>query len=244
MTFDVDPEEQERLAAEQALEEAIAAGLVAVGGDLSEATLLAAYQQGVFPWFSADEPILWYCPDPRFVLPLERFHVPRSTAKRLRRESWEIRCDTAFARVIERCAHAQRSYECETWIVPSMLAAYEGLARSGYAHSFEVWRGEALVGGLYGVSLGGTFFGESMFSDERDASKAALVALVAALRAWGFDLLDCQIQTEYLAQFGATEIPRDDFLAQLAQSLEKPTRRGPWTAAWQEVQSCGHVLHR
>lgn len=217
-------------AALRALEAEIAKGLVGIGGDLSEATLLAAYRAGIFPWFSPGEPILWYSPDPRFVLPLESFHAPRSLLRTIARGRFEVRWDTAFAEVIRQCSRASETTPAEpaTWIGPEMIAAYEGLAASGYAHSVETWRDGRLVGGLYGVSLGGAFFGESMYSAERDASKVALAALVDRMRVWEMDLLDCQVHTEHLARFGAVDVPRAEFQRRLALALEKPTRRDRW----------------
>ena len=211
------------------LEEAIASGLVAIGGDLSEENLLAAYRAGMYPCFHPDEPILWWSPDPRFILPLDRFRVPRSLSRTLDRGTFEVRCDTAFSEVIRGCAAAPRGPDNGVWIGEGMIAAYEQLARSGYAHSFEVFRNGHLVGGLYGVSLGSAFFGESMFSRERDASKVALAGLVATLRSLDFDLLDCQVTTGHLARFGAVEVPKADFLARLERALSRPTLRGPWS---------------
>lgn len=231
MAEDLPPSDSEADAALRALEAEIAKGLVGIGGDLTEATLLAAYRAGIFPWFSPGEPILWYSPDPRFVLPLESFHAPRSLLRTMARGRFEIRWDTAFGEVIRLCSRVSETTAAElttTWIGPEMIEAYERLATSGYAHSVEAWRDGRLVGGLYGVSLGGAFFGESMFSAERDASKVALVALVDRMRAWGLDLLDCQVQTDHLARFGAIEIPRTEFLRRLVVALERPTRRGSW----------------
>lgn len=203
-------------------------GLLAVGGDLSARRLLAAYQRGIFPWFSERGPILWWSPDPRLVLRPEWLHVPRSLARTLRRGRFAVRADTAFAEVIARCARTRRPGQKGTWITPEMAGAYQRLHRLGFAHSFEAWEGADLAGGLYGVSLGGAFFGESMFSERPDASKAAFATAVPWLAARGISLVDCQVRTEHLARFGAREIPRAAFLADLARALERPTLRGKW----------------
>jgi leucyl/phenylalanyl-tRNA--protein transferase len=204
-------------------------GILAVGGDLSPERLLLAYASGIFPWFEDDQPILWWSPDPRLVLEPANLHVPRSLAKVQRRGTYEIRWDTAFARVMERCASAPRPDQEGTWITEDMHAAYVRLHEHGWAHSAEAWQDGDLVGGLYGVSLGGAFFGESMFADAPDASKVAFVALVQRLRARGCDLVDCQVTTEHLRRFGAAEIPRAEYLRRLRVSLGRPTQRGPWT---------------
>lgn len=206
-------------------------GLLAVGGDLSPERLVAAYAAGIFPWFGPGSPILWWSPDPRLVLLPERLHVPRSLARTLRRGRYRITADTAFPQVIRACAAAARPGQDGTWITGGMIAAYERLHALGLAHSFEAWEGEALAGGLYGVSLGAAFFGESMFSARPDASKAAFVRSVEHLRAAGVALIDCQVRTEHLARFGAGEIPREDFLARLEAALSAPTRQGAWTLA-------------
>ncbi len=203
-------------------------GLLAVGGDLSPPRLLAAYAAGIFPWFNEDSPILWWSPDPRLVLARGWLHVPRSLQRTIRRGRYRVTADTAFARVIRRCAEVRRPGQKGTWITPQMVRAYEQLHRMGYAHSFEAWEGAQLAGGLYGVSLGGAFFGESMFADRPDASKVAFVASVRWLARWGVDLHDCQVRTEHLARFGAREIPRNEFLARLAEAFALPTLKGKW----------------
>lgn len=203
-------------------------GLLAVGGDLSPRRLLAAYERGIFPWFSEKGPILWWSPDPRLVLRPEWLHLPRSLARTLRRGRYAVRADTAFAEVIAGCAAARRPGQRGTWITPEMIAAYERLHRMGFAHSFEAWEGEGLAGGLYGVSLGGAFFGESMFSERPDASKAAFAASVPWLADRGVALVDCQVRTEHLVRFGAREIPRAAFLAELRRALRRPTLQGKW----------------
>lgn len=203
-------------------------GLLAVGGDLSSKRLLLAYANGIFPWYSDDEPILWWSPDPRTVLPPEEFHVSRSLQKLLKKGVFSLTLDTAFEAVISACAGVPRRHEKGTWITPEMRAAYVNLHRLGFAHSVECWREGALVGGLYGVSLGASFCGESMFSKESNASKAALAALVTQLKRWGFELIDCQVSNPHLLRLGAREIPRDDYLHRLRRALLQKTRRGPW----------------
>jgi leucyl/phenylalanyl-tRNA--protein transferase len=207
---------------------ASAEGLLAVGGDLRTERLLLAYRLGIFPWFSEEEPILWWSPDPRLVLFPEELHVSRSLSRVIRRGRYRVTADQAFSRVIRECARVRLEKEEGTWIGEEMIRAYEQLHTDGYAHSVESWQGGRLVGGLYGVSLGGCFFGESMFSRRSDASKVALVSLVSHLQVQGFDLVDCQVTTEHLKRFGAREIPRAGFLKRLARSLAQPTRRGPW----------------
>jgi leucyl/phenylalanyl-tRNA--protein transferase len=208
-------------------------GLLAVGGDLSPERLLRAYAAGIFPWFSEGSPILWWSPDPRLVLEPAWLHVPRSLARTTRRARYVVAADTAFARVIRRCAEKARPGQDGTWITAEMASAYERLHQLGFAHSFEAWEGPVLAGGLYGVSLGGAFFGESMFADRPDASKVAFVRAVGWLAEHGMELVDCQVKTEHLLRFGAREISREDFLTRLARALTKPTLRGKW-----EMDSC------
>jgi leucyl/phenylalanyl-tRNA--protein transferase len=204
-------------------------GLLAAYGDLSTERLLLAYQSGIFPWYSDDSPILWWSPPQRAILAPGEVHVGRSLRKVVRRGTYEIRWDTDFPSVIRACATVPRGDGLGTWLVPEMQDAYLRLHRSGYAHSVESYLEGQLVGGLYGVSLGGAFFGESMFSVAPDASKVAFVALCERLQGWGFDLIDCQIMNPHLQRFGAYLIPRREFLARLRASLQRPTRRGPWT---------------
>jgi leucyl/phenylalanyl-tRNA--protein transferase len=206
-------------------------GLLAVGGDLAPERLLTAYAQGIFPWFDDRSPILWWSPDPRLVLEPGELHVSRSLARTLRRGTFRVSADEAFARVIRRCAEKGRPGQRGTWITQEMMDAYVELHRLGFAHSFEAWQGDVLAGGLYGVSLGSVFFGESMFADATDASKVAFARAVEWLASQGFGLVDCQVRTEHLVSLGAREIPRADFLARVAAALEAPTRRGPWTLA-------------
>jgi len=203
-------------------------GLLAVGGDLSSERLLLAYAAGIFPWYEEGQPILWHSPDPRLVLRAADLHVPRSLERTLRRGTFRITLDTAFDRVVEACARAPRAGQGGTWLTREMRRAYKRLHREGWAHSAEAWVGGLLAGGLYGVSIGGVFFGESMFARRADASKAAFVTLVRQLQDWGITLIDCQVTTEHLRRFGAREWPREHFLEELAGAIEQPTRRGTW----------------
>ena len=204
-------------------------GLLAVGGDLSPQRLLMAYGQGIFPWYSENAPILWWSPDPRLILEPSRIHVPRRLERILRQGRFTFTLDTAFERVIGLCADTPRRGAHGTWIVPEMLAAYCRLHELGFAHSVEAWSGGELVGGLYGVAMGGAFFGESMFYSEPDASKAALVTLMRALDRAGFTLFDCQQTTAHMLRFGGFEVPRVEFLSRLRAALELPFLRGAWT---------------
>jgi leucyl/phenylalanyl-tRNA--protein transferase len=207
---------------------AIKEGLLAVGGDLCLERLLLAYSLGIFPWYSEEDPILWWSPDPRLVLYPNRFHASRSLKKQLRSGTFEVTADTAFEAVMKGCAdHRGKGHE-GTWIVPDVIDAYCELHDAGFAHSVETWKEGRLVGGLYGVSLGGVFFGESMFKRVSNASKIALATAVEHLQATGFDLIDCQVTTTHLIQMGAQEIPRPLFLRQLRQSIKRPTMRGKW----------------
>jgi len=203
-------------------------GLLAAGGDLSAPRLLEAYRRGIFPWYSGTEPLLWWSPDPRMVLYCEELKVSRSLGKNLRNRGYELRIDSAFARVIKHCAEPRKG-DRRTWLGREMQAAYQALHRSGHAHSFETWREGDLVGGLYGVAIGRMFFGESMFSRATDASKVALVHLVAFLRGKGFPLIDCQMNTPLLAALGAREIPRRAFLRQIAALVNYAEPPGKWT---------------
>jgi leucyl/phenylalanyl-tRNA---protein transferase len=199
-------------------------GLLAAGGDLSPARLLAAYRRGIFPWYSGAEPILWWSPDPRMVLRCDELKVSRSLGKSMRNKGYEVRIDTAFERVLAGCADREQG----TWLGRAMRKAYTALHKDGCAHSFETWRGADLVGGLYGVALGRMFFGESMFSRATDASKVALVALVRELRARAFPLIDCQMHTPLLASLGAKEIPRRAFLRALEPLVNYAVPAGKW----------------
>lgn len=208
--------------------EASPRGLLAYGGDLSPERLLAAYAQGVFPWYD-DPPIRWYSPDPRMLLRPDELHVSHSLAKTIRRGRYEVRWDTAFSAVMRACRDAPRPGQHGTWIDDDMLRGYTALHDLGFAHSVESFEAGELVGGLYGVSIGAAFFGESMFARSSDASKVAFVHAVRRMRDWGFDFVDCQVYTEHTARFGAREVPRARFLAALAVALESPSRCGRWT---------------
>lgn len=203
-------------------------GPLALGGDLSPGRLIAAYRNGIFPWYNPGEPILWWSPDPRFILYPQHFHLPRGLRKALRRRSWEIRSDTAFTQVMQACAEVPRPGQNGTWITDEMLDAYGRLHHSGLAHSIEVWLEGQLVGGLYGVSIGAAFFGESMFHRVTDASKVAIYHLVALASAWKFLFIDCQVHTAHLERLGAKEVPRKQFLKLLETALGQETRIGKW----------------
>jgi leucyl/phenylalanyl-tRNA--protein transferase len=212
--------------------QADADGLVAYGGDLSPQRVLAAYAQGIFPWpYDADWPLLWFSPDPRLVLLPTELHVSRSLHKTLHKRTFEVRFDTAFAQVVRLCATIKRPGQRSTWITADMQQAYGRLHELGFAHSAEAWADGELVGGLYGVSLGAAFFGESMFTRHANASKVALVQLVRQLQAWGFHLVDCQTYSAHLTRLGAVMWPRERFLQALARALQVPTRRGRWSLA-------------
>lgn len=203
-------------------------GVVAIGGDFAPERLLLAYGQGIFPWPTDGFPLLWFSPDPRFVLVPERAHVGRSLRKTIRRGDYRVTADLAFDRVIRACADRPRPGQSGTWIIDELVDGFETLHERGFAHSIEAWQGDALVGGVYGVSLGSVFFGESMFADTPDASKVAFTTLLGNLVEWGFTLVDCQVHTQHLARFAAEPWPRARFLAALHRGLERPTRRGPW----------------
>lgn len=205
-------------------------GLLCAGADLSPARLLDAYSRGIFPWFSEGEPILWWSPHPRMVLFPAELKVSRSLRKAVAKGIFETRFDTAFAEVMRACAEP-RDGQAGTWIVPEMVAAYTRLHELGFAHSVESWRDGRLAGGLYGILLGRVFFGESMFSRETDASKVALVKLVARLEALGVGLVDCQQATRHLASLGAREIPRREFAQRLAESIQYPPTGSRWPAS-------------
>lgn len=214
--------------AEKALKEPN--GLLCAGGDLSPGRLLEAYRHGIFPWFSGDEPILWWSPDPRMVLVCAELKVSRSLAKNARNKGYEVRIDTAFRDVLAGCSGPRRD-SGGTWLGEDMRKAYFALHRAGHAHSFETWRKGELVGGLYGVALGRMFYGESMFSRATDASKVALVGLVRELQRRGLPLIDCQVRTPLLASLGAREIPRRSFLREIAALVHYGEAPGKWTRA-------------
>jgi leucyl/phenylalanyl-tRNA---protein transferase len=202
-------------------------GLLCAGADLSLPRLLDGYSRGIFPWYSRGEPILWWSPDPRMVLECDALKVPRSLAKSVRNKGFEVRIDSSFAAVLKQCA-GPRKGETGTWLSREMQAAYLALHRAGYAHSFETWRGDELVGGLYGMALGRMFYGESMFSHATDASKVALVRLVEFLKSRGFPLIDCQVHTPLLASLGARQVPRRAFLRTLGTLVNYPEPLGKW----------------
>jgi leucyl/phenylalanyl-tRNA--protein transferase len=204
-------------------------GLLAVGGDLRPERLLEAYRHGIFPWYNDDQPILWWSPDPRAVLFPDKLHISRSLKRSLRPGLFKVTFDRCFRDVMQQCAGPRPQYpEGGTWITEEMLDAYTRLHELGYAHSVETWQEGELVGGLYGVALGGVFFAESMFTRVSDASKMALVSLVRQLQTWGFSLMDCQQASPHVMALGAEDIPRREFLNHLTTALTLPDRRGRW----------------
>lgn len=212
---------------ERALKEP--SGLLAAGGNLSPQRLLDAYKHGIFPWYNPGQPPLWWSPDPRMVLFPDELKVSRSLAKRLKKQDYEIRCDTTFREVMLACASTPRPEQDGSWIVPEILEGYCGLHALGYAHSIETWMDGKLVGGLYGVAIDRMFYGESMFHRATDASKLAFVHLVRHLQQQGYGLIDCQMHTPHLASLGAREIPREEFARRLAELVNlKPDSPGKW----------------
>jgi len=210
--------------------EAEASGLLAVGGDLRPSRLLRAYSEGIFPWYSQGEPILWFSPDPRAVIDTARVRVGRGMRRTLTSTTGlDLTMDVAFSAVIRACAHVTRTGQCGTWITTEMIEAYERLHESGYAHSVEAWAGDRLVGGVYGVSIGGYFAGESMFHLVSGASLLALVALLRQLQTWGVELFDCQMHTPHVGRLGADLLPRTTFLRRLGVALAMPARSGRWS---------------
>ncbi|MFQ5935174.1 MAG: leucyl/phenylalanyl-tRNA--protein transferase [Acidiferrobacterales bacterium] len=206
-------------------------GLLAIGGDLRSERLLEAYRHGIFPWYSEGQPILWWSPDPRSVLLPSEVKISRSLGKTLRRGRYRVTVDTAFEAVIHACAKPREQNPGGTWITPEMIDAYCRLHKQGYAHSVESWTGDDIVGGLYGVALGGAFFGESMFSRETDASKVALAYLAKQLDSWGFVQIDCQLPSAHLGTLGARVVRRREFMRLLDAALALPDRLGPWRLA-------------
>ena len=204
-------------------------GLLAVGGDLSRTRLLAAYRSGIFPWYGDDSPILWWSPPERAIILPGEEHLSRRTQRALRQLGFQVRRDTEFEAVIRHCAQTARPGQDGTWITEAMVRSYLALHREGYAHSFEAYRAGKLVGGLYGISLGAAFFGESMFSLESYGSRAAFAALCAAAWDWGFQFIDGQVPNPNLRDLGARVISREDFLERLDRALAQPTRRGSWS---------------
>ena len=209
-------------------EDADTDGLLAVGGDLSVKRLLLAYQTGIFPWYTEETPILWWSPDPRLILEPKDLKVSGSLQRIIKKGVFKVTMDQAFTDVIKGCAQTERPGQEGTWIVDEMIAAYCDLHEAGFAHSVESWQDGNLVGGLYGVSIGSAFFGESMFSRVNDASKVAFVHLALLLQSWHFTLIDCQVTTKHLLKFGAREIPRSEFLERLKKALCFKTRSGRW----------------
>jgi leucyl/phenylalanyl-tRNA--protein transferase len=203
-------------------------GLLAVGGDLSQERLLLAYRLGIFPWYEDGYPILWWSPPRRCVLDPADFHVSRSLARLLRQERFRITFDTAFAQVMRACGETRIAEGKGTWITEEMIDAYCALHEAGFAHSTEAWVDGELVGGIYGVSLGSAFFGESMFKRIANASKAVFAMLAQQLERWDFTMIDCQITNPHLQRLGSYEITRAEFLRRLAHALTKPTRVGKW----------------
>lgn len=213
-------------------------GLLAAGGRLDSQTLLRAYQRGIFPWYEAPQPVLWWTPDPRSVLVPENLHVSRSLQKTLRRNTFTLSCDTRFADVVRACA-APRTGQRGTWIDAAMLNAYREMHELGHAHSIEVWQDGRMVGGLYGVELGEVFFGESMFCITSDASKVALVALAGHVGTRSHGLIDCQVESEHMNSLGAENISRVDF----EQRLQHTENRGKNVQPWQIPRNCAELLY-
>lgn len=208
-------------------------GLLAIGGNLLPETILDAYGKGIFPWFSDDQPILWWSPSPRMALLPSNLHISRSLQKFARKKAFHITVDTAFSEVMQACGDISRPDQDGTWINPDMLEAYTELHQQGHAHSIEAWLDGNLVGGLYGLAMGKVFFGESMFSRVSNASKIAFVSLVKQLQTWHFELIDCQIHTDYLASFGATELNRDEFENILHKAIDTQNSSFSWQENWQ-----------
>ena len=204
-------------------------GLLAVGGDLSPERLLVAYQMGIFPWYSEGDPILWWAPAPRLILEPARFHLSKRLARELKKGFFQFSMDQEFKDVIESCAKPREDRGEATWINTDMIKAYLCLHELGYAHSVECWRDGKLAGGLYGISTGTVFFGESMFSRVANSSKAALYILCTQLLKWNFDFIDCQMHTPHLHSLGAEELPGPLFYQRLQKAILKPTRKGPWS---------------
>ncbi|MBD3798891.1 leucyl/phenylalanyl-tRNA--protein transferase [Sulfuricurvum sp.] len=201
-------------------------GIVAYGGDLTPSRLMLAYRNGIFPWYGQNDPILWWSPDPRLIMELDEFKLSRSLRKKIPR--FEIRFDTAFSKVIRECSSIPRRGQSGSWIVSEMIEAYEELYALGYAHSVEAYQNYELVGGLYGVAVGGVFCGESMFAKVSDASKVAFAVLIERLREWGFDFVDCQVPTLHLKSLGAKEVSREFFLERLDRALLNDLSNDVW----------------
>lgn len=204
-------------------------GLLAVGGDLSTERLLLAYKSGIFPWYSEDDPILWFSPDPRLIFELKEYNPGRTLKKLINSNKYIVKIDTNFDTVIKQCAKVPRQGQSGTWITDEMIQSYIALHNIGYAHSFETYFNDELVGGLYGISLGGAFFGESMFHHKKDASKIAFHHLILKCREFDFDFIDSQVPTDHMKQMGCIEISRTSFLKKLTNTLIKVTVKGHWT---------------
>jgi leucyl/phenylalanyl-tRNA--protein transferase len=217
--------------------------VVAEGGDARPERLVLAYSQGIFPWPHGDLPLLWFSPDPRFVLELDQVHLARSLRQRIRAEPYEVRFDTDFDAVIRACATVPRPGQDGTWITEELVPGYATLARRGLAHSIEAYQAGELVGGLYGIALGTAFCGESMFARADDASKIATVTLLGHLAHWGLRFLDCQVYTDHLARFGAREWRRTRYLSALRRAVSEPGRPGPWQAELTPLQ-CLELLSK
>ncbi len=202
-------------------------GLLAAGGDLTPRRIISAYRQGIFPWYSADQPILWWSPNPRTILLPTKLKVSRSLRKSINKAPFLITIDHCFEEVLRQCA-APRTYADGTWITTEMQEAYLKLHQEGAAHSFEAWQGDTLVGGLYGLALGRIFFGESMFSHVSNASKVTFVHAARQLEIWGYALIDCQVATEHLTSFGAIEVPRHDYIEHMLQLVDQRGHPAPW----------------
>ncbi|WP_305805176.1 leucyl/phenylalanyl-tRNA--protein transferase [Stenotrophomonas sp. YIM B06876] len=209
-------------------------GLLAVGGDLDPVRLLNAYAGGIFPWYSQGQPLLWWSPDPRMLFRTDAVHLSSRFRRSLRSSPWQVRADTAFVEVMQACADSPRPDQLGTWITPQMLQAYAALHHLGHAHSVEVFAGERLVGGIYGVAIGRMFFGESMFSRASGGSKVALAALALRLRQWGWPLIDAQVENAHLLRMGATHWPRDRFLDEVGRLVRLPETPARWTSRFGE----------
>jgi leucyl/phenylalanyl-tRNA--protein transferase len=206
-------------------------GLLAIGGDLTSERLLEAYSHGIFPWYDEGDPILWWSPDPRMVIRPEEFHPSKSLHKIIKKETFRVTMDTAFEEVIRACSKLPRKNQAGTWITHDMLNAYIQLHKEGYGHSVECWEGDTLVGGLYGLSIGNMFFGESMFSKKANASKVAFNALCQKLAEWKFEWVDCQLHNEHLESLGAYTISREEYMEHLKLGVTQETRKGTWVLA-------------
>ncbi|MDR6673108.1 leucyl/phenylalanyl-tRNA--protein transferase [Xanthomonas sp. 1678] len=217
-------------------------GLLAIGGDLTPTRLLNAYAHGIFPWYSDGDPIMWWSPDPRVLFRSDGVRLSSRFRRSLRRSPWRVRADTAFAQVMQACAQAPRRGQDGTWITAEMRAAYLTLHRAGYAHSVEVFDGEHLVGGIYGVARGRMFFGESMFSARSGGSKVALAALARRLHDWGWPLIDAQVENDHLLSLGAERWPRTAFLEAIAALVADPVPAGPWTRDFGELAAAELAL--